>query len=96
MGPAEDIVAYRHLPIEHERHLHSTNPLERLNKEIRWRSTVGIVPNPAAAIRLVGVLDRAGRRVGGGRASLLQRRIDAGGAAAGAVGHSVGDLTAVA
>ena len=28
---AEDILAYRHLPIEHQRQLHSTNPLERLN-----------------------------------------------------------------
>jgi putative transposase len=32
---AEDILAYRHLPIEHQGQLHSTNPLERLNKEIK-------------------------------------------------------------
>ena len=32
---AEDILAYRHLPLEHQRQLHSTNPLKRLNKEIR-------------------------------------------------------------
>jgi putative transposase len=31
---AEDILAYRHLPMDHQRQLHSTNPLERLNKEI--------------------------------------------------------------
>jgi transposase-like protein len=38
---AEDILAYRHLPTEHQRQLHITNPLERLNKEIKRRSNVG-------------------------------------------------------
>lgn len=42
---AEDILAYRHLPIEHQRQLHGTNPLERLKKEIKRRSNVvGIFP----------------------------------------------------
>ena len=54
---AEDILAYRQLPVEHQRQLHSTNPLERLNKEIKRRSNVvGIFPNPAAVVRLVGAI----------------------------------------
>ena len=54
---AEDILAYRQLPLEHQRQLHSTNPLERLNKEIKRRSNVvGIFPNPASVIRLVGAI----------------------------------------
>jgi putative transposase len=54
---AEDILAYRHLPLEHQRQLHSTNPLERLNKAIKRRSNVvGIFPNPAAVLRLVGAI----------------------------------------
>jgi transposase-like protein len=54
---AEDILAYRQFPPEHQRQLHSTNPLERLNKEIKRRSqVVGIFPNVPAVIRLVGAI----------------------------------------
>jgi transposase-like protein len=54
---AEDVLAYKHMPAEHHRQLHSTNPLERLNKEIKRRSNVvGIFPNQAALIRLVGAV----------------------------------------
>lgn len=49
-------MAYRHLPLEHQRQLHSTNPLERLNKEIKRRSNVVGIPTPQAVIRLVGAI----------------------------------------
>jgi putative transposase len=53
----DDILAYQHLPVEHQRQLHSTNPLEPLNKEMKRRSNVvGIFPNPAAVVRLVGAI----------------------------------------
>jgi len=49
-----DILAYMAFPHEHWRQLYSTNPLERLNKEIKRRSNVvGIFPNGKAAIRLI-------------------------------------------
>src|SRR5215216_2783139 len=57
---AEDVLAYWHLPIEHQRQLHSTDPLERLNKGIKRRSNVvGIFPTPQSVIRLVGDSARA-------------------------------------
>ena len=53
----EDLLAFYALPREHWTKLRSTNPLERVNKEIGRRSdVVGIFPNDQAVIRLAGAL----------------------------------------
>ncbi len=53
----EDLLAFYLLPQEHWTKLRSTNPLERINKEIGRRTdVVGIFPNDAAVIRLAGAL----------------------------------------
>ncbi len=56
-GAAEDLLGFYEFPREHWPKLRSTNPLERVNKEIGRRSdVVGIYPNDMALIRLAGML----------------------------------------
>jgi len=53
----EDLIAFYTFPREHWTKIRSTNPLERVNKEIGRRTdVVGIFPNDAAVIRLAGAL----------------------------------------
>jgi putative transposase len=53
----EDVLAHLHFPREHRRRLHSTNPLERLHKEIKRRTrVVGIFPTRDSLMRIVGAL----------------------------------------
>ena len=58
MDQAEpDVLAYMTFPKEHRTKLHSTNPLERLNGEIKRRTNVvGIFPNEPAISRLIGAI----------------------------------------
>jgi putative transposase len=52
-----DVLAYMAFPAQHRTKLHSTNPLERLNKEVKRRAdVVGIFPGETSITRLIGAV----------------------------------------
>ena len=53
----EDVLAHTHFPVAHWKRIYTSNPIERLNKEIKRRTNcVGIFPNDDALTRLLGAI----------------------------------------
>ena len=52
-----DVLSHMDFPVQHRTKLHSTNRLERLNKEVKRRAAVvGVLPNEGAIVRLIGAV----------------------------------------
>jgi putative transposase len=64
-GSEDEVLAHMTFPEAHRQQLHSTNPLERLNAEIkRCTDVMGIFPNDPAITRLVGAIQRRRKMTG--------------------------------